>query len=185
MRAIVRRICLPIFSLFVVGTVCSCTVVDQFGSRAYVGNLNVQDALNEEVLLNIIRASRYQSFSWNPVNSVSGGTSLGMSTGLPTATFGPNNPQPPYAITNSLSSGITGGYTTSPLLSTSFQLGMLTPITIKTFASLSTFYPREVIFYALIESINVKIINTGEFVRLVQIFVIRHTSTSKNVVILY
>jgi len=164
MAASFTRICLSLLLACVVG---SCAVVDQFSNRAYVGNLNVQDALNQEVLLNIIRASRYQSFSWNPVNSVNGGTSLGLSTGLPTVTFGPNNPQPPYTITNSLSSGLTGGYTTSPLLSTNFQLGMLTPITLKTFASLSTFYPREVIFYALIAAINVRSLNTGEFARLV------------------
>ena len=50
----------------VAGFAGSCASVDQYGSRAYDGNLNTQSAFNQEVLKNIIRASKYQALSWNP-----------------------------------------------------------------------------------------------------------------------
>jgi hypothetical protein len=166
MGASVTRICLPVFSLFLAGVVGSCANVDQFGYRASAGNSSVQDSINKEVLLNIIRASQYRSFSWNPVNQVTSGTSLGLNAG-PTFSFGPINSGPSYSPTGSFMGSLNGGYTTSPLVSTNFQLGMITPITPKTVASLLTYYPREVIFYALVDSINIRIIATNETSRLV------------------
>ena len=81
-----------------------------------------------------------------------------LSTGLPTINIGPG--QTPanhvYSITNSLSSAVNGTYSTAPLATTGFQTGMLTPVDLKTIASLATYYPREVVFYALIDSIDVK-----------------------------
>jgi hypothetical protein len=44
---------------------------------------------------------------------------------------------------------------------------MITPITPKTLASLLTYYPREVIFYALVDSINIRLVGTNETSRLV------------------
>ena len=166
-RAASRRFASLVFSAILACEMVGCAAVDQFGSRAYTGNVNVQSGLNQEVLLNIVRASRYKSLSWNPVNSVTGSQSLALSTGSPTVTFGPNNPQSPYTLSNSLATGVNGSYTTSPLLSTNFQLGMITPVTIKTFASLGTYYPREAIFYALISEIDVKIVRTGKVLRLI------------------
>jgi hypothetical protein len=163
----VTRICLPVVSLFLAGVVGSCATVDQFGYRASAGNLSVQDSVNKEVLLNIIRASQYRSFSWNPVNQATSNTTLGVTAG-PSFTFGPVNAGgPSYSPTGSLTGNLMGGYTSSPLVTTSFQLGMITPISTKTLASLLTYYPREVIFYALVDSINIKLVGTNEHSRLV------------------
>jgi hypothetical protein len=166
MGASVTRICLPVVSLFLAGVVGSCATVDQFGYRASAGNLSVQDSVNQEVLLNIIRASQYRSFSWNPVNQATSNTTLGVTAG-PTFTFGLNNAGTPYSSTGGVTGNLTGGYTSSPLVTTSFQLGMITPITPKTLASLLTYYLREVIFYALVDSINIRLVATNEFSRLV------------------
>jgi hypothetical protein len=61
-----------------------------------------------------------------------------------------------YSLSNSLQSTVNGGFTTAPLAPTGFQAGMLTPVDLKTIASLMTVYPREVVFYALIAAIDVQ-----------------------------
>jgi hypothetical protein len=139
--------------------------VDQYGSRAYDGNLNTQNAINQEVLVNIIRASRYQAISWNPASQIQGGQSESLQTGLPTI-FIPISL--PNTITNQVTSGATGGFTTAPLATTAFQAGMLTPVDLKTLASLTTYYPREAIFFALIAAIDVKLVSSNRvYARLV------------------
>jgi hypothetical protein len=81
-----------------------------------------------------------------------------LQTGLPTPFFGPGQvaANHVYSITNSLTSAVNGTFTTAPLATTSFQAGMHTPVDLKTIASLMTYYPSEVIFFALIDSIDVK-----------------------------
>jgi hypothetical protein len=159
MRAIAfRAFCLFVFA----GLSGSCATVDQYGSRAYDGNLNTQNAINQEVLVNIIRASRYQAVSWNPASQISGGQTETLTTGLPTINFGPGATAASqiYSITNSVASGVTGGYTSAPLATTAFQAGMLTPVDLKTIASLATYYPRDVVVFALIAAIDVKLVSS-------------------------
>ena len=67
----------------------SCAAVDQFGSRVRDGNLNSQDALNQETLLNIIRARDLQPLNFFAITQVSGGQTETLNTGMPTVTFGP------------------------------------------------------------------------------------------------
>jgi hypothetical protein len=160
MGAIVfRAICLFFFA----GFSGSCAVVDQYGSRAYDGNLNTQNAINQEVLVNIIRASKYQSVTWNPASQINGSQTETLNTGLPTINIGPlqTAAQHIYSVTNSVSSGVSGGFTTAPLATTAFQAGMLTPVDLKTVAALTTYYPRDVVFYALIAAIDVKLASSN------------------------
>jgi hypothetical protein len=153
-----RTLCL----LFFAGSSGACALVDQYGSRAYDGNLNTQNAINQEVLVNVIRASRYQSISWNPASQINGSQSETLNTGLPTISLGPAQTAANhiYSITNSVSSGVTGGFSTAPLATSAFQAGMLTPVDLKTVAALSTYYPRDVILYALIAAIDVKFVSS-------------------------
>jgi hypothetical protein len=113
------------------------------------------------VLVNIIRASQYRALSWNPASQITGGQTETVSTGLPTVSIGPAQTAANhiYQITNSVSSGVSGGFTTAPLATTAFQAGMLTPVDLKTIASLTTYYPREAIYYALIAAIDVKFVS--------------------------
>jgi hypothetical protein len=156
--------CLPAILV----SIGSCASVDQFGARPYDGNVNNQTAINQEVLLNIIRASRYQSFSWNPVNQITGGQTETLATGLPTINIGPNQTaaERVYSISNNLTSSATGSYISSPLLSTNFQNGMLAAVNIQTINNLSVFYPREAVYFALISSIIVTDVKTKEVARL-------------------
>lgn len=75
------------------GLLClSCASVDQFSTRTVDGNSNAQTANNQEVLLNIVRASQFQSLVWTPVNQYSGTQMETLTTGLPTVFFGPHQP---------------------------------------------------------------------------------------------
>ena len=179
-------ICRTVCLLFIAGLTGSCASVDQYGSRAYDGNLNTQDAFNKEILANIIRASQYQALSWNPPSQITGSQMESLTTGLPTITTGPHQMAPYiYSISNSLASSVNGGFSTAPLATTSFQAGMLTPVDLKTIASLTTYYPREAIFYSLIAAIDLKTESTpSKYARLTNdpsfaYFDIRHPSDLK------
>jgi len=139
----------------------SCAAVDQYGSRVTDGNINAQRAMNEEILLNIIRASREQSLNFVGISQISGGQQETLSTGLPTISLGPHQTIADhiYQVSNSLSSNVTGGYQSSPLISTSFQLGMLSPLSPKTVALLIGSKPREAVFFAVLAYIEIKINN--------------------------
>jgi hypothetical protein len=149
---VLQALCL----LFVMALTGSCATVDQYGSRAYDGNVNTQNAFNKEVLANIIRASKYEALSWNPPSQITGSQMESLTTGLPTVNIGPTQTtaQGIYSISNSLASSVNGGFSTAPLATTGFQTGMLTPVDLKTMAALTTYYPREVVFYALIGAIT-------------------------------
>jgi hypothetical protein len=143
--------------LFLCVVLGSCASVDQFGSRIYDGNVNSHDASNQETLLNVLRISKHQAPTFVGISQIAGGQTEALSTGLPTVTFGPHQTaaQQTYAITNSLSSSITSSYQANPIITTSFQEGMLFPISFKDLALLVGSHPREIVYHAVIESITV------------------------------
>jgi hypothetical protein len=134
----------------------ACATVDQFGSRVGDGNRNSQNALNEETLLNVLRASKGQTPNFVGISQIAGSQMEALSTGLPTINIGPHQTQAQqiYSITNSLSSTVNGSYQASPLMTTTFQEGMLSPINFKQIALLVDSHPREIVFHAVIDSIT-------------------------------
>lgn len=147
----------------------SCASVDQFGDRIYDGNKNSQWAQNQETLVNIVRASRLQPLNFVAISQVAGGQTEQLNTGFPTITFGPLQTvaEHQFQVSNSLQSGVSGSYQSSPLVSTAFSTGMLSPIDMRTLAFLVAAYPREPVFFSTIDSIYVKRTATGETIRLV------------------
>lgn len=135
----------------------SCASVDQFGSRIYDGNVNSHNASNQETLLNVLRLSKHQSPTFVAISQIAGGQAEALSTGLPTVTFGPHQTalQQTYSISNSLSSSVTASYQANPIITTSFQEGMLFPISFKQLALLVGSHPREIVYHAVIDSITV------------------------------
>lgn len=144
---------LAAFAFFLQG----CSSVDQYGARIYDGNLNSQNALNQELLLNIVRASRFQSPNFVAITQITGAQSEQLTTGLPTISIGPAQTAANhvYQLSNSVVSGVTGGYQANPLISTAFEDGMLSPVSPRTVALLSSVRPPEVVFFLLIDSIQV------------------------------
>jgi hypothetical protein len=137
-------------------------VVDQFGSRVYDQNLTSQEVMNKEVLINIIRASRYQPLNFMAITQVTGGQSETLTTGLPTITLGPAQTiaERQFQVTNSVASGATGSFQTNPLVSSQFQQGMMSPVSPKILAYLLASHDRETVFNLVIDSINVTSGNT-------------------------
>lgn len=135
----------------------ACAVVDRFGSRVYDHNLTSQDVMNKEIVVNIVRASRYQSLNFMAITQVNGGQSETLNTGLPTITFGPAQTiaQHQFPISNSISSGATGSYQSNPLVSSQFQQGMMSPVTPKVLAYLLASHDRETVFHLVVDSINI------------------------------
>ncbi|MEJ0050139.1 MAG: hypothetical protein WDN02_02795 [Methylovirgula sp.] len=142
----------------------ACSTVDQFGSRIYDGNLNSQNALNQEMVLNIVRASNLQSLNFVALTQVNGGQTETVTTGLPTITIGPNLPATAkiVQVTNAVSSGVTGGYQANPLISTQFENGMLAPITPRTLSLLMSAHPREAVLFAAIQRLDVEVITPAK-----------------------
>jgi hypothetical protein len=141
----------------------SCAVVDQFEDRIYSGNLKSQNAMNQETLVNIIRASRFQTMNFVALTQVTGGLQETLTTGLPTITIGPAQTvaQHQFQVANSLSSQATGGFQSNPLVSTNFQAAMLSPASPRTVALLASSHPREPVFYSLVDSIS---LSAGNFI---------------------
>jgi hypothetical protein len=141
----------------------SCAIVDQFEERIYGSNLESQNAMNQETLLNIIRASRYQTMNFIALTQVSGGQQETLSTGLPTITIGPAQTvaQHQFQVSNSLSSQATGNFQSNPLVSTTFQSAMLSPVSPRTVALLAASHPREAVFYSLLDAI---VLSDGKFI---------------------
>ncbi len=138
-----------------------CGVVDQYGGRILDGNLNAQEALNQETLLNIVRASQFQSANFMAVAKVTGGQTQSLATGLPTISIGPQQTAADgvYKITNSVTSGVSAGYESNPLLSTTFQNAMLSPVSVRTVAQLVAVKPREAVLLILLDGFTVTLPN--------------------------
>jgi hypothetical protein len=144
----------------------SCAAVDQFGTRINDTNLNSQNAMNRETLLNIVRAEYLQPLNFVAITQVTGGQTETLSTGLPTITFGPAQTMAQHQFvfaSNSLSSGVTGGFQSNPLVSTAFQDGMLSPISPRNLALLVAAHNslREPVSYAAIDSIRLTMLDLG------------------------
>jgi hypothetical protein len=139
------------------GVLAACAAVDRFGSRIYDHNLTSQDAMNQEIVLNIVRASQYQPLNFIAVTQVTGGQSETLTTGLPTITIGPAQTatQHQFPISNSVASAATGGYQSAPLVSSAFQQGMMSPVSPKVLAYLLASHDRETVFNLVMDSINI------------------------------
>ncbi len=135
----------------------SCAVVDRFGSRITDSNLTSQYAMNQEMLLNIVRASRHQALNFVAITQVAGSQTETLNTGLPTVTLGPQQTAAQHQAVfaaNSVSSAAQGSFQSNPLVSSAFQDGMLTPITPRSLALLIASHPREPVYYAAIDGIK-------------------------------
>jgi hypothetical protein len=136
-----------------------CSVVDQFSGRIYGENLQAQQMMNEEALVNLVRASRTESLSFVGISQISGTRSEDLKVGLPTFTFGPKQTvgQHQFAFSgNILDSSTNGSFQSNPLITTTFQQGMLTPISPHTLALLVAAHGREPMFLATVAAFELK-----------------------------
>jgi hypothetical protein len=135
----------------------ACSFVDNFTPRQYSLNIHSQDALNQETLLNIIRASRFQPLNFMGISLLTGNQSEDFRIGLPTITFGPGQSSTAreFIFTgNVIDSSASAGFNMNPLISTDFQRAMLTPVSQNTLADLMVSYPHEAVLYMVITRVK-------------------------------
>ena len=153
MRASIEKALVAVLLLICAG----CAATDQFSSRIYSGNVNSQTALDQETLLNIVRASRYQPLTFVAVTKIAGQQTGDFKVGLPTFTLGPAQTAMQRQFTfsnNSLDTSVQGSFESNPLISSVFQQGMMTPLPPRLIALLLSSYPREQVFFAAVDGIK-------------------------------
>jgi len=77
------------WSMLISASAFGCAFVDYFTPRQYALNLNSEEALNQETLLNIVRASQYRPMTFMAVSQLTGSQMENFNIGLATITFGP------------------------------------------------------------------------------------------------
>jgi hypothetical protein len=152
----------------------ACAVVDQYSGRAVVYNLQAEQAQEQALLLNVVRASLRRPMQFTGLQSITGTASAsGSFTGGATNTiqnplislFRLNPPNTSTLVASTLAStlsgtaSMSGGPTFSvPVLDTQeFYQGFLTPISGQLFDLYFQYgYPRDVLFNVMIEKIIIK-----------------------------
>jgi hypothetical protein len=153
---------------------CACAVVDQYAGRAVTYNLQAEQAQEQALLLNVVRASLRRPMQFTGLQSISGTASAqGTIGGTGNATsqrplvslFGLPIQGSSTVISSILAGGISGSGTMSggptfsvPVLDTQeFYQGFLNPISGQLFDLYFQFgYPHDVLFNLMIEKMIIK-----------------------------
>lgn len=145
--------------LLVVSSLVGCTIIDGAVSERVLSlNASIDQASNDAVLLNVVRASRAQPLTFVAISRVGGSQQTGMNNGLPSFTFGPDLSisQKQYTFgNNSVNNQAAGSFDVSHLSSRDFMRGMLVPLTLQEVDFLlKQGVPREVLFNLVVDSIG-------------------------------
>jgi len=135
----------------------SCSAIDgSVSQRVNTINKTIEDARNESVLLNIVRASYSHPLNFVTVSKVGGAGTIDLHSQLPTVTFGSSSSGIPYLIQNSIDASASGNFDVNILDSKEFFKGLLTPVNVMEIDLLiRQGFPRELLFYTLVEAIRV------------------------------
>ena len=176
LRSGFARVC---FFLFITVALAACAVVDQYSGRAVVYNLQAEQAQEQALLLNVVRASLRRPMQFTGLQSITGtANASGSLTGGGASTnqrplvslFGLTPPSSSTLVSDIVgatvggTASISGGPTFSvPVLDTQeFYQGFLTPISGQLLDLYYQYgYPRDVLFNVVIEKIILKR-NDGE-----------------------
>ena len=98
-----------------------------------MGNLNasLDQAINDGILTNIVRARNLQPLSFVAVSRVNSTQSVNLANGLPTFTFGPGltTAQHQFAFAgNSMTNNVSGNFDLAPLATKEFARGVSSEI---------------------------------------------------------
>jgi hypothetical protein len=138
-----------------------CTAMDyQLNPRAGAINHETDNARNNEILLNIVRASHSQPLNFVPISKASGTQTTDLKIGLPTFTFGPAQTalarQFQFA-TNTWDNSSNGSFDSAPIVTHDFYVNMMSPIPLETASALIHMgYSRELILNTVIAAIRVE-----------------------------
>jgi hypothetical protein len=142
-------------------TLASCSATDlQLDPRAGTINHQTDNARNNEILLNIVRAGHSQPLNFVPISKASGTQTTDLKLGLPTFTFGPGQTaleQQFQFAGNTWDNSANGSFDSAPLMTHDFYSNMLSPIALQTASALiQQGYSRELILNTVIAAIRVE-----------------------------
>jgi hypothetical protein len=171
LRRVAGKACIfaPVFFCFT-----ACAVVDQYSGRAVVYNLQAEQAQEQALLLNVVRASLRRPMQFTGLQSITGTASAsGSLTGGAANTvqkplislFGLGPPSSSTLVASIVASNLSGTASMSggptfsvPVLDTQeFYQGFLNPVSGQLFDLYLQFgYPRDVLFNLMIEKMIIK-----------------------------
>jgi hypothetical protein len=144
----------------------SCGLVDNFSGRAVNFNLVAEQAQQQELLLNIVRASLNRPMQFTTLSSITGTASESANSTL-SLPFGPPGHRPPKTLSPDVfgfSGTISGGPTfTVPVLDTQeFYQGELKPLSGQEYRFfLDEGITPSVLFYMFVDTIELKVAGTN------------------------
>jgi hypothetical protein len=162
---------LRLLAPFVVLGLCGCAVVDQFAGRAVQYNLQAEEAQEQALLLNIVRASLRRPMQFTSLQSITGTASAsGGSTGAGNYLHPYGYPVTSTTLARSITENLTGNVNFSggptfvvPVLDTQeFYQGILNPLPLQAFDYyLQQGFPPELIFDLFVQKIVITRIDNG------------------------
>ena len=142
----------------------ACAILDdQITSRSDILKDATDNAKNNWILVNIIRASHSQPLNFLAISKATGGQTTDFKVGLPNVTFGPGQTvaQKQYTFSGSTwDNSASMSFDSAPLVTHDFYNDMLTPVPLQVMAAfIHQGFSRELVFNALINSIRVDGLN--------------------------
>ncbi len=135
-----------------------CDTVNQYASRVTVQNENASRSLNEETLLNILRAKDFRPLNFIATTQMVSAVNEQINIGLPTITFGPRQEASSRQFAfgpNNIQAAAGLQYQSNPLITADFIKGQTAPLAMSNLALLLANFPREIVYYAAIDRIRV------------------------------
>ena len=159
MRGLVRA-CVWAAVPFLVSALAGCSVVDDFSGRAVDFNLQAEQVQEQNLLLNVVRASLRRPMQFTGLQSITGNASISGNGSL-SFPFGPAGHRPQKSLSPDvlgLGGSISGGPTfIVPVLDTQeFYEGILNPISLQVFDYyLEQGFPPEMLFDLFVSKVVV------------------------------
>lgn len=136
---------------------CSCAVIDSsIDGRINAINKGYDSAVNDEILANIIHASRHEALRFYQHSKIVPTQTTAFNLGLPTITLGPDKvaAAKEYAFSGSVADNSAGiSLEVDPVETHDFNVAVLAPIQPGSIGLLLQSFPKELVYLALFDSI--------------------------------
>ncbi len=144
--------------LMLLSVLCGCTAADNFTDRMTSMNVSFDEARNNMLLLNILRAGQSHPLTFLAVTNVSAAQGAGMQISAPVGSLKSNWEALSWGISNNnVSANFSGTLGVTPLESKEFYQGLLQPLSLNAVQFLLTQgYPRQVLYQLLFESVRLR-----------------------------
>jgi hypothetical protein len=151
------RQCVVGFWLLLTSAIAGCSIVDSsMESRIAAVNSGYDSAINNEILLNISRASYFQPLRFYSHNKIAPSQTSDVKIGLPNITFGPAQTvaEHQYVFSTMTDNSAALSLELDPIETRDFHNSILTPISVGTIGLLLESFPKELVFQLLFDSIR-------------------------------